>query len=177
MVRRASAERAISPFVERCFDQLAVQRQALILDMPCGFGRHAIWLAAKGFCVIAMDIDPKRTAATALLRPREIRPGSVDCLVADAEADLPYRESIFDVALVVHYYSDGIVEKMSRYLKPGGHLVFETFGAQGQNWRSLPISGATERVLNRGFEVIYLKELLAGPSKLNAVVRALARKK
>jgi len=167
---------SISPFVRRSLAQIELPRAALVLDIPCGYGRHAIWLAKQGYQVVAADLDRERVVATQLALVAQTDTAPARCLLADCEAELPFREAVFDMTIIVHYYSADILGMARRTLRPNGYLVFETFGAQGQNWRSLPQAGVIPRILEQGFEVIHLVERLVGPSSNHAVVRAMAKK-
>ena len=44
-----------SPWVKRFAPQ--IPRGSLVLDLACGAGRHAIYLAQQGFSVLAVDQD------------------------------------------------------------------------------------------------------------------------
>jgi len=164
-------EKDASPFARECLWRIEPTKPLRILDVPCGFGRHSAWLASIGHEIIAIDIDPERVAAT---KKAVAKVHSVRCIVADAEKPLPVRVSTFDLAIVVHYYEPTIFENVARALKPGGHLIFETFGAQGYNWRSLPEIGLTTKLLEPHFDCLSFQERKCGPKNANAVVHALA---
>lgn len=167
-------DRSISRFVESCITDIEIGKGSLVLDMPCGFGRHAQRLAQVGATIIAADIDSKRVYATHSLRTPVM---AVNAVVADCEARLPFRADIFDAVVIVHYYSSNFLARAFQVLKVGGHIIFETFGAQGQNWRSLPAIGATREILAPNFDVLILEERIVGPLRANAVVRSLARRR
>ena len=97
-----------------------------VLDVACGRGRHALWLAARGFDVHAVDrnresIDALRAEATRLaLR--------IDDEVRDLEADaasLP--ASVYDAVVVVHYLHRPLFPMLLAALRPGGVVIYETF--------------------------------------------------
>ncbi len=167
----------ISPFVRQCVGQIDLPKNGLVLDIPCGFGRHSLWLAQQGYCVVAADLDAPRVNATQIEHSQQNRAGWIGCLVADCESELPFCEAIFDMALVVHYYSERIINLVRQILKPNGYLIFETFGAHGQNWQSLPKAGVMATALKSDFEMVVLRERRAGPDKDRAVVRVMARKR
>jgi len=89
------------------------------LDLACGAGRDARWLAAGGWQVVAVDRDP---TAIASLRGT---PG-IDARVMDLE-----RESIeplggFDLIIVWHYYQPSLFDAIRSQLRPGGLLSMST---------------------------------------------------
>ena len=172
VARARQKHRYISPFAAKCVTSLQLSRGALILDLPCGQGRHTCWLTDLGYEVVAVDIDSKRVLET----KRKTR-ARADCLIADADADLPFRASAFDVVLIVHFFSRRLLSEAIRVLRPGGYLIFETFGAQGQNWRSLPNRGEVRGLLCAEFCHAKVGERPAGPNANRAVVQACAQKR
>jgi SAM-dependent methyltransferase len=109
---------------------LALAPGARVLDAPCGEGRIALELAARGYSVTGVDRTPallEDARAAAADRGLEI-----SLLQADLR-DLPY-ESEFDAAFCFWssfgYFDDvGNVEHarmMARALKPGGRFLIDT---------------------------------------------------
>lgn len=87
----AEATRAESDFLEK---RLLLAPEARVLDVPCGAGRHATELAARGYRVTGVDISSEfLEAAKASARERGV---SVEWLEADMRK-LPWR-SEFDAA-------------------------------------------------------------------------------
>jgi len=92
---------------------------ARVLDVACGHGRHARWLAAAGHHVTAIDRDP------ALLAPLA---GLADVVPADLEAGpwpLPGRR--FDAVVVTNYLWRPLFPALKDAVAPGGLLIYETF--------------------------------------------------
>jgi SAM-dependent methyltransferase len=155
-----------------------------ILDAPCGFGRNALALASQGHDVVAVDHDLdrlkslKKSAATN--SPRGLRPtasGRVLPICADLTSDrLPFGGASFSAILCVHYPAQRIISDFCTALKDGGWLYIETFGGQGQNYLDLPKAGEIRHAL-QGYELVFYKERLVGPTRREAVVvGALAQK-
>jgi SAM-dependent methyltransferase len=93
-----------------------------VLDVAAGSGRHARWLAAAGFDVVAVDQD-----ATALLQCSGAR---VVC--ADLEAGpWPFASQTFDGIIVCNYLYRPLFAHLRTSLAARGVLVYETF-AVGQ---------------------------------------------
>lgn len=166
---------AVSRFAVSCIEQLLLAPGDRVLDVPCGLGRHARWLAARGLAVVGLDRDEIRVSRAKSLS-QDVAP-SIGWLVADIEASLPLPAEWFKVVVVVHYVSDGVIDKAWTALEPNGYLVFETFDARGENWRQLPMLHAVPASLRRGFEILRLEERPVGPGSTRAVVRALARRR
>ena len=93
-----------------------------VLDLACGAGRHARWLAKLGFEVDAVDRD-----ATLFADP----PPGVRLRQADLEAGpWPYAGAAFDAIVVTNYLHRPLLPVLAGALEPGGILLYETF-AQG----------------------------------------------
>ena len=105
---------------------LHAARPRRALDLACGYGRHARWLAQQGYRVVAVDRDPAALAALADLAP------AVVTLQADLEgAPWPLPGQTFDVVLVTNYLWRPLLPTLVDSVGPGGVLLYETF-ATGQ---------------------------------------------
>ncbi|HEX4943755.1 MAG TPA: class I SAM-dependent methyltransferase [Usitatibacteraceae bacterium] len=90
-----------------------------VLDLACGSGRHARYLAAQGFEVTAVDRDPG-------LFPDP--PGGVTLVGADVEAGpWPFAGRLFDAIVVTNYLHRPLLPVLVQSLASGGVLVYETF--------------------------------------------------
>lgn len=108
---------------------------ASVLDLACGLGRHAIWLARRGQAVLAVDRD----AACAAALTGE--PG-VRFLQADLEgAPWPFEGRGFDCIVVTQYLHRPLLPAIVAALAPGGLLIYETF-AQGNERYGRPSNPA-----------------------------------
>jgi len=101
-------------------------RGARSLDVACGRGRHALFLASAGYSVTAIDRDPARVAALRALGRRLRLP--LDAEVKDVEADATaLGEDEWELVLVFHFLHRPLFPALVRALRPGGVLVYETF--------------------------------------------------
>lgn len=108
-----------SPWLVRHLPQLPSGGQ--ILDLACGSGRHARWLAAKGCDVLAVDRDRAALAGLQGL------PG-VAVLAADLETDTwPLVGRQFAGVVVANYLWRPRLADVCALLAPGGVLIYETF--------------------------------------------------
>jgi len=99
-----------------------------VLDVACGRGRHARWLAARGYPVEAVDRDP------ALLADLTATPGIVT-RCADLEAGTwPYTGQVFAGIVVVNYLHRPLFPHLLAALAPGGVLIYETFAAGNERY-------------------------------------------
>jgi SAM-dependent methyltransferase len=100
-----------------------------LLDVPCGYGRHSIPLAAAGYRVIGIDrsqalLEEARRRADSARRLKFVR--------ADYR-ELPFADASFDAAINMYsslgYLGDEedakALAEIGRVLRPGGRLVIE----------------------------------------------------
>jgi SAM-dependent methyltransferase len=99
-----------------------------VLDVACGRGRHALWLAARGHPVEAVDRDP------ALLAELAATPGIVT-RCADLESGAwPYVGQAFAAIVVVNYLHRPLFPHLLAALAPRGVLIYETFAAGNERY-------------------------------------------
>ena len=99
----------------------AIKASGAVLDLACGSGRHARYLAGLGLQIDAVDRD---AAALALLAGL---PG-VTTRCADLEgAPWPYGARSFDAIVVTNYLHRPLFSLLAAALAPGGVLIYETF--------------------------------------------------
>lgn len=94
------------------------------LDIACGKGRNAIYLAERGFSVTALDISAVALAEgrrRAELSGLEIR--WRQCDLESAALDL----GAFDLVINFNYLQRSLFPALVQAVKPGGHVIFETF--------------------------------------------------
>jgi SAM-dependent methyltransferase len=114
---------------------------ARVLDAPCGFGRHSVELARRGFKVTGVDFNE-----TELARAREAAGAAgvtLDLVCADVR-DMEFSGE-FDLAVnlfsSIGYFSDDedrlLLDRFWRALVPGGLFVLDTRN-RDQAVRSLP---------------------------------------
>jgi len=95
-----------------------------LLDLGCGVGRHACYLASAGFDVHAMDASASGLDYAA----RQADELGLDITLSDGlMTELPYEDATFDYVLSfnVIYHGDGgvvsrAISEIHRVLKPGG---------------------------------------------------------
>jgi SAM-dependent methyltransferase len=99
-----------------------------VLDVACGGGRHARWLAARGHPVDAVDRD------AALLAKLAATPG-IATRCADLEGGAwPYAGQAFAAIVVVNYLHRPLFPHLLAALAPGGVLIYETFAAGNERY-------------------------------------------
>ncbi len=97
------------------------------IDIACGAGRNALFLARRGWHVDAVDISP---VALRRLRAAADAAGlSVTCVEEDLEPDSialeRFNDRRYQLALLIRYADTALVEVLPRVLAPGGYLIAE----------------------------------------------------
>lgn len=116
-----------------------IPRHGEALDVACGRGRHALWLAARGLATLAVDRDPSRVSlvnAEAARRQLPLRAAPMDL-----EREAPIGVAMYDVIVVVHYLHRPLMPSLRQALRPGGVLIYETF-TRAQAARGKPTNPA-----------------------------------
>ncbi len=104
-------------------EAVRLPRGGSAIDIACGSGHNAVWLAERGFEVTAVDgsIEGLRLArALASRRGVELR-----LLVADLDSWQPAGR--FDLVVVMHYLNRNLFRALPKLLAPAGVLVIRTF--------------------------------------------------
>jgi len=99
------------------------------LEVACGTGRAATWLAERGLEVRALDRDPQQIAA--LREVAASRRLAVTAEVVDLETgDVDLGAARYDLISVARYLHRPLFPTLLRALAPSGLLFYETFTRQ-----------------------------------------------
>lgn len=169
-----------NPFLAECLPRIVeeVRVEPRALDIACGSGRDAVFMAFGGFAVTALDVLPD-----ALARARDLarRSGvALETRLHDLEREPLEDEAAYDLVLVVSYLQRSLMPAIRRAVRPGGFVVYETFLARQAEIFGKPRS--PDHLLAPGelaaefadWRVIEDREGLAAPRRLAASL--LARK-
>jgi tellurite methyltransferase len=97
------------------------------LDVACGAGRDAVFLATQGFVVEARDHAPEALERARALAGREgVALRTVACDLERPELSDPGR---FDLVVCFRFLHRPLFPWMERAVAPGGWLVYETYRA------------------------------------------------
>lgn len=122
-VKLAAPDEWLQQHVECC------ERPGRALDLACGLGHNAIWLAQRGWQVDAVDISPVGLDLAAALASQS------DCqTISWIAADLDEFEPImgkYDLVTIFRFLDRHRVPQIiETALRPGGILIYETFTEQ-----------------------------------------------
>jgi SAM-dependent methyltransferase len=129
------------------YDRLGLRAGDLVLDLGCGFGRHAFEAARRGADVIALDagageVEGVASIFAAMLEAGELDPSEVR--VGTVQGDglrLPFGDRVFDRVIcseVLEHLPDDrtAMGELARVLRPGGTMAITVprYGPELVNW-------------------------------------------
>jgi len=129
------------------YDRMGLQAGDVLLDLGCGFGRHAYEAARRGADVVALDAgrDEVEGVASVVAAMREA--GELDdtaVRVGAVQGDglhLPFADATFDRVIcseVLEHLGDdsAAMRELARVLRPGGTMAVTVprFGPELVNW-------------------------------------------
>jgi SAM-dependent methyltransferase len=113
------ADASVSDWVRR-FAEL-IPAGGAVLDLACGQGRHARFLASRGYAIEAVDRDAQAIAGLEGV-------GGITARVADIEGGpWPYYNRVFDGIVVTNFLFRPLFPHLISALAEGGVLIYETF--------------------------------------------------
>jgi len=115
------------------FDRFPINPGDRVLDLGCGFGRHAFEAARRGADVIAVDRSAEELAQVnalflAMRQASEIPTGTIARAVRADLLALPFPDNYFDVVMasevLEHIPSDEqAMAEIARVVRPGGRVA------------------------------------------------------
>lgn len=141
----------------RTFYSDAPGRRAL--DLACGGGRHALYLADRGFIVDAVDIS---AVALDALRAKA-DPERITLIEADLD-DFAPDDGTYDLIVKTNFLDRMLIARAQKALRPGGIMIVETYMADTANEKPdsnpdfLLQKGELLTLFSEGFEVLEYRE-------------------
>lgn len=97
------------------------------LDLACGVGQNAVWLAQRAFTVDAVDISP---VALEQGRRAALQAGvAVNFICADLDTWQPHTQA-YDLILGLRFLNRALWPRLQSALRSGGWLVYQTFNVR-----------------------------------------------
>lgn len=128
------------------------------LDLACGTGRHAIFLAENGWRVTAVDNSP---VGIEIARKRAAEKSvEIDFRVADLEkGEFKPEENAYDLICDFYYLQRELFDAMKKGLKSGGVIVatIHIYGEGEKAGRFLLREGELKEFFE-GFEILHYHE-------------------
>ncbi len=153
-----------------------------VIDLACGRGRNALFLAQAGVSVVGLDRNPDP------LRELEVCARRLDVPVAAVRCDLETEHGIPVAAgscgaiLVFRFLFRPLAPAIERALRPGGILLYETFSlahretGRGPRKREFYLEADELVSLFPGLDVLSYRDGPGGGDPGDITARLLARK-
>ena len=129
------------------FDRLGIAPGDVVLDLGCGFGRHAFAAARLGARVVALDAGADEVAQVRATLGAMVEAGELDAPTVRAGAvqgdalSLPFPDGAFDRVVaseVLEHIPDdaAAMDELARVLRPGGTMAVTVprCGPELVNW-------------------------------------------
>jgi SAM-dependent methyltransferase len=139
------------------------------LDVACGAGRNAVWLAQRHWSVTGCDISMEGLRKARGLA--SVRGVTIDLVCADLENAPPFQnncQGIFDLILCFFYLERSLYPYLKAALKPGGLIFYKTYTLGHKRVTASPMRNAyllePQELLHafQDFRVLYYQELVSG---------------
>lgn len=106
------------------------------MDVACGSGRDAVYLALQGYNVLAVDLLPDALDRAAdLARRNRVR---LATLAMNVETGPALPPDMFDLVTVFRFLHRPLFPLLRRAVAPGGYIVYETFHQRNRKTGSRP---------------------------------------
>jgi len=114
-------------FIDNICQYLALPKKSVVLDLACGKGRHAIYLARKGFQVVGLDLSARSITEASLSANDQLQFHIHDMRKLWKPA---YFDVVFNLFTSFGYFEDkaddeAVLKSIAAGLKPDGLLVFD----------------------------------------------------
>jgi SAM-dependent methyltransferase len=165
------ADPAPSEFLVESADELPAAGRAL--DLACGRGRNAVWLARRGFAVDAVDVSSIALAKAKSLAARHGVADRLRTIEHDLAAGLPKLEGPFDVVLCLHFRQPDLWPRLPGLVAAGGVLLVEVLARDATNLDVSPeFLGERAELLAaaRGLDVLFHGRATAGKRATDRLV-------
>jgi len=173
-------EKGEASFMLKRFYDIAPAKRAL--DVACGTGRNALFLAEHGFAVDALDISQVGLQRLQDHAERISGDGKVNCQVVDLDDYSPTKAS-YDLIVVTNYLNRDLIPRLAQALCDDGILVIDTFmvdsldGAQDFNPDYLLRKGELPEYFDGGYEVLAFEDTRKGRCNTDLLKQAVAVRK
>ncbi|TMI66495.1 MAG: methyltransferase domain-containing protein [Bacteroidetes bacterium] len=134
------SEKEATDFIDALLDELKPPPNATMLDLGCGAGRHAKWLAAKGFDVTGLDLAASSIRSAKKYEKRNLRFAKHDMRDPFGKNQFDY---VFNFFTSFGYFrneeeNNKVIGNICHSLKPGGTLVLDYLNVAWSEERLIP---------------------------------------
>ncbi len=169
---RAGAERDDATPLPLVIETASEMKPGRALDLACGAGRNALWLAEHGWSVTAVDGSP--AAIDSLRQSAAERGVNVEARVADLEkGEYAIEPSHWDLVVISYYLQRDLFEPAKRGVVPGGVVLAIVLLGEGR----FSLTAGELRGYFSDWEILHDREGIPGDSpEHRAVAEIVARR-
>ncbi|HEY2171392.1 MAG TPA: class I SAM-dependent methyltransferase [Candidatus Angelobacter sp.] len=117
---------------------LAGQPPGTALDVGGGVGRHAIWLAQRGWRVKLLDISEVGILQAQENAKRTGTAASISTQIRDLNTMQDLGRQQYDLVLIFFFLQRELFPALTSALKPGGFLIYKTYTTEQKNFAGGP---------------------------------------
>lgn len=116
-------------FLNNLFQEMHLPEESCVADIPCGKGRHALYLNKKGFDVTGLDLSPESIKQASAFTNKRLR-------FCEHDMRMPYSgktfDAIFNLFTSFGYFENEtdnlkVLKSFNKALKKSGILVIDFF--------------------------------------------------
>lgn len=125
-------EQEARDFLDKLFGYVALKKGDQVLDLACGKGRHAVYMAEKGLDVTGFDLSPANISEANKSAHEHLH-----FFIRDMREDLGKEEfdAVFNLFTGFGYFESdeenfSVFKRIHEALKPGGLFIFDYLNAE-----------------------------------------------
>jgi tellurite methyltransferase len=127
------------PFMVSAYEEFVADRPAgSALDLAGGVGRHAIWLARRGWRVKLLDISEVGIQQAQKNAESTNTASSILAEVRDLNVLQDLGRKQYDLVVVFFYLQREVFPALLNAIKPGGILIYKTYTTEQKNFSGGP---------------------------------------
>jgi 2-polyprenyl-3-methyl-5-hydroxy-6-metoxy-1,4-benzoquinol methylase len=127
------------PFLVAAYEEfLSAASPGLALDVAGGVGRHAIWLAQRGWRMKLMDISEVGVKQAVENAKQKGTASSIATEVRDLNSAQDIGREQYDLVVVFFFLQRELFPVLAAAIKPGGHLIYKTYTTEQQRFNGGP---------------------------------------
>jgi len=127
------------PFLVSAYEEFLADRPAgSALDLAGGVGRHAIWLAQRGWRVKLLDISEVGIRQAEENAGRTGTASSISVKACDLSTAQELGREQYDLVVVFFYLQREVFPALATAIKPGGFLIYKTYTTEQKNFSGGP---------------------------------------
>jgi SAM-dependent methyltransferase len=116
------------PFLVAAYEEfLSAASPGLALDVAGGVGRHAIWLAQRGWRVRLMDISEVGVKQGEQNAKQTGTASSITTEIRDLNSEQDLGRDQYDLVVVFFFLQRELFPALAAAIKPGGLLIYKTY--------------------------------------------------